>query len=63
MLSDRDLINKFQNFLVKSHSSLITRGPFTTLYWSKDHNDNVVQQQLTVTIDDKTFEILVREKK
>lgn len=49
--------------LIASYTSIETRGPFTTLYWDNNVKDNVPQQQITIEIEGKKFEVLVREKK
>jgi hypothetical protein len=63
MVTEREMLDKLHGHLVGDYESVVTRGPFTTLYWDSKKNDNVPQQQLTVTIGEQTFEILVREKK
>lgn len=62
MISDKELIDKIYSMVLGEYSSLITKGPFTTLYWDNIKKDNVPQQSLSVEIDGKTFDILVREK-
>lgn len=63
LVSERELLDNLHKHVVGEYESIVTRGPFTTLYWDSKVNDNVPQQQLTVTIGEQTFEVLVREKK
>jgi hypothetical protein len=61
MMTARDIINMIVDSTFSS-DLVDMKGPFTTTYWNNSKKDNVVQQQVTVTIDGKTYEILVREK-
>lgn len=70
MKTERELIEYINGLMLADmnvdpddHIEFQFKGPFTTTYWSNVVKDNILQQVLTVTVDGKTFDVIVRERK
>lgn len=61
--TEKEVAHSVLKALVGSYTSIETRGPYTTLYWDNNVKDNVPQQQITIDVEGKKFEVLIREKK
>lgn len=62
-MTERELIDKVLSSLLGDFTNIVVKGPLTTLYWDNAAKDNVPQQSMTITVDQQSFDIIIREKK